>query len=223
MRRRRKERGYTLVALMIGITVMTVLIASVLPLASAETQRDREEELIFRGRQYAEGIRTFRRRYGRYPTSLREMLDTRPRTLRKLWKDPMMKSEVWGLINFGVGVPLIPGARGGAGAGKGTGPSPSPVPSPSPTPSSFFGGSGKNPGGPPGSPNGQPVGPVSGVFSLSTKKGYRLWEGREVYRDWRFTEASLVPAAGSNDTPGGLPGPGIGGGPGGGTGVGPKK
>ena len=52
-----------------------VLIAAVLPAASTQARREKEDELIFRGRQYAEGIRCFRRRYGRFPTSLKEMLE----------------------------------------------------------------------------------------------------------------------------------------------------
>ncbi len=30
-----------------------------------------------------------------------------------------------------------------------------------------------------------------GVYSRSTEKGYRLFEGREAYNEWRFTEESL--------------------------------
>ncbi|MBK8596353.1 MAG: type II secretion system protein [Holophagales bacterium] len=92
---RKGRSGYTLVALLIGITVASILIAAVLPLASAQAQRDREAELIFRGLQYAEGIRIFRRRFGRYPTSLRELLDVKPRSIRKAWKDPMAKDGEW--------------------------------------------------------------------------------------------------------------------------------
>ncbi|MBK6403975.1 MAG: type II secretion system protein [Holophagales bacterium] len=62
---RQGRGGYTLVALLVGITVASILIAAVLPLASAQAQREREAELIFRGLQYAEGIRIFRRRFGR--------------------------------------------------------------------------------------------------------------------------------------------------------------
>ena len=64
----RISRGYTLVALIMGMTIMAVLIAAVLPLASTEAERDKEDELIFRGFQYAEGVRGFRRRYGRTRT-----------------------------------------------------------------------------------------------------------------------------------------------------------
>ena len=30
-----------------------------------------------------------------------------------------------------------------------------------------------------------------GVYSRSTEKGYRLFDGREAYNEWRFTEESL--------------------------------
>ena len=204
----RGTRGYTLVALMIGLTVMSILIASVLPLASAERQRDREAELIFRGRQYAEGIRTYKRRYGRAPNSLKEMFETRPRTLRKLWKDPMTDSDRWGLLTLGV--PLIPIKRDTGLSSTGGRPTPSPTPSPTPKDGIF--------GDKPLGGNGQPTGPIRGVYSLSKKKGYRLWNGREGYDEWQFDETSLNPQAeGSGNTPNGLPGPAIGGPPGGGS------
>jgi hypothetical protein len=31
-----------------------------------------------------------------------------------------------------------------------------------------------------------------GVYSKSTEKGFRQWEGREAYNEWRFTERSLA-------------------------------
>ena len=187
----RKSRGYTLVALIVGMTVMAILIAAVLPMASAESQRDREAELIFRGFQYAEGIRTFRKRYGRYPNTLKEMFDVRPRTLRKLWKDPMTNSDKWGLITL-AGAPLtIPGgARTSPGGGV------APTPSPAPTPGAF------------GNPGDAPPGPIMGVYSTSKKKGYRLFSGRENYNEWRFTEQTLLTQA-PGGAPAPQPGPGI--------------
>jgi len=194
----RRSRGYTYVALIVGLTVMAILMAAVLPMASAESQRGKEAELIFRGLQYAEGIRTFRKRYGRYPTTLKEMYEVRPRTLRKLWKDPMTNSNDWGLITQLAGAPLIGLTPTGTSSTSPFAPTPAPTQAPAP-PGAF------NPGGAPGAlggPGGAPPGPISGVYSRSTKKGYRLFSGRENYNEWRFTEQTLL-----NQGPGGPPGP----------------
>ena len=53
------ERGYTLVILLILVTTLNVLVAASLPAWSAMDQREKEEELIFRGLQYAEAIRAY--------------------------------------------------------------------------------------------------------------------------------------------------------------------
>lgn len=204
---RKGRGGYTLVALLIGITVASILIAAVLPLASAQAQRDREAELIFRGLQYAEGIRIFRRRFGRYPTSLRELLDVKPRSIRKAWKDPMAKDGEWGIISI-VGAPVTPGG----GAGSGLTPRATPTPKPTATPGPF-----RSTG--PGLPgaDGAPAGPVMGVYSKVAEKGFRLWEGRQSYNEWRFTEESLT-TLGTAGGGGTGPGPGVGGVGGGGSG-----
>ena len=191
------HRGYTLVALVIGLTVMAILIAAVLPLASAEAQRDKEAELIFRGFQYAEGVRNFHRRYGRYPNTLKEMFEMRPRTLRKLWKDPMTNSDKWGLITA-AGAPVTT-TRGGLPPGGGR--VPMPTPAPTPTPPTFPSAGGL------GNPSDQPPGPIMGVYSTSKKKGYRLFTGREIYSDWRFTEQTLLTQ--SPLSPPVPPGPGL--------------
>ena len=199
--------GYTLVALLVGMTVASILIAAVLPLASAQAQRDREAELIFRGLQYAEGIRVFRRRFGRYPNTLQELLEAKPRSVRKLWKDPMTPDGTWGIVGL-EGSPVAPGT-GAAPVGLGTRPSPTPRPGPTPDPR-------RTPL--PGEDGA--LGPVAGVHSKSTKRGYRLWEGREAYNEWKFTEASLAGSGSGGDT-GGQPGPGVGGGTGSGPAIPP--
>ena len=184
------------------MTVLSVLIAAVLPLASAEAQRDKEEELIFRGLQYAEGIRNFKRRYARYPNSLKEMYTFRPRTLRKLWKDPITDSDDWGLITQTTGAPPQgpPVTGPGSPPPGGTGLAPPPTPTPAPTPSF---------GAPLGSA-GVPVGPILGVYSKSKKKAYKIYQDHDVYFDWRFTEASLQGAGYTAALPPPVPpGPGV--------------
>jgi len=184
--RRGRGGGYTLVALLVGMTVASILIAAVLPLASAQAQREKEAELIFRGLQYAEGIRIFRRRFGRYPNSLGELLEVKPRSVRKLWKDPMTKDGEWGIVSQ-EGVPVVTTQTGLKGR-------PTPTPTPTPTPSPFK--------PPPGAGGGDRTGPVLGVYSKSTERGYRLWEGREAYNEWKFTEASLTSSGRTTGTPG---------------------
>jgi len=197
----RRDRGYTMVILLVGMTAMAVLIAAVLPLASAETQRDKEEELIFRGLQYAEGCRLFKVRYGRYPNALKEMHEMRPRTIRKLWKDPITNSLDWGIITATTGAPLPGQLPGGAppGGSQKPGFSPSPAPTPSPTPGF---------GAPPGA---TPIGPILGVYSKSTKKSYKVYQGRDTYADWRFDQQTFLGPSGAPG-PGGPnrpPGPGV--------------
>lgn len=190
-----------MVFLLVAMTVMAVLIAAALPIVSTEAQRDKEEELIFRGLQYAEGIRNFKRRYGRYPNSLKEMYQTRPRTLRKLWKDPITDSDDWGLVTVTTGAPAtgstLPGGTSTPFGGPSPRQTPTPVPTPSPTP--VFGGTF-------GSPVGAPIGPITGVYSKSKKKSFKIYQGRDVYADWRFTEASLQV---TTLPPGSVPGPGV--------------
>jgi len=87
-----------MVAIVIFIAILTITIAAVGPSISTMMRREREEELLFRGKQYARAIALFRKRYGRYPTSLKEMYEHRPRTIRKLWKDPMCGCDDWKLL-----------------------------------------------------------------------------------------------------------------------------
>ncbi|HVE65146.1 MAG TPA: hypothetical protein VNC59_01085, partial [Thermoanaerobaculia bacterium] len=61
-----------MVAVVMFIAILTITIAAVGPTVSTLMRREREEELLFRGKQYARGIALFQRRYGRYPTSLKE-------------------------------------------------------------------------------------------------------------------------------------------------------
>ena len=126
---RRGDVGYTLVALVIGMAVLTILLAAVGPVIATVMKRDREEELLFRGRQYALGIQLFQRHFGRYPNTLKEMYENRPRTIRKLWKDPMCRCDNWHLLIAGTpdGLPF----RAGPGQQPGTG---LPPPRPTPTP-----------------------------------------------------------------------------------------
>jgi type II secretory pathway pseudopilin PulG len=164
-----------MVAVVIFIAILTIVIAAVGPSISTIMKRDREEELLFRGKQYARSIVLFQRRYGRYPTSLKEMFASRPHTLRKLWKDPMCGCNHWKL--------LIQGQ-----------PDSSPFVDqkvdPSNRPPSTYGNLVRTPlpSQWPLGPDDEPinVGPIVGVRSKIHQQSLREWRGKRYYDEWRF-------------------------------------
>jgi type II secretory pathway pseudopilin PulG len=181
---RASEGGYTLVVLAVAVTVMSIALAAALPMWKQLIQRDKEEELIFRGWQYAEAIRVFQQRQGRLPIRLDELIKVKPRSIRRLWKDPMTKDGEWGLVFQGVGTLPGQGDQGGQGGGPG----------------SQGGSSGEDPNGrptgrtPPRGSNGKVVtiGPILGVHSLSTDESIKTLFGQTHYDKWLFTVKRLT-------------------------------
>ena len=173
---RRLERGYTMIAVVIGMAVMAILIAAVAPSVATIMKREREQELIFRGKQYARAILLFQKRYGRFPNELKEMYENRPRTIRQLWKDPMCNCADWQVINLNSpdasacsGRGGLPGGLGGPGSGV------NPRPQPTTTPGVF---------GP--SEGTKTVGPIIGVRSKVHQEALAEWRGQRFYDEWRF-------------------------------------
>ncbi len=164
------EAGYTLVAVVIGMLLLAILIAAVGPALGKIGQRDREMELLFRGRQYARAIGIFQRRFGRYPNTLKELFENSPHSIRKLWKDPICNCPDWQVLILntpdanpqGGGAPVTPGATAPAG-----GPPPTPTPAPFGTPQST-------------------QGPIVGVRSKVHKESITAWRGHQYYDQWRF-------------------------------------
>lgn len=171
--RRRGEHGYNMVVLMVLVTVMNVLIAAALPAWSGVIQREKEQELIFRGLQYAEAIRVFQQRFGRLPIRLEELVEVEPRSIRRLWEDPMRGEARWGLIFAGAGTPIpgggtiLPGGEVEEGDGSGSEAAESQAITNDPD---------------------QPTqGPISGVYSLAEGETMLDFQGKRTYREWHFT------------------------------------
>ena len=97
---RRGNEGYNLVILVVAVAVLNIGIAAALPIWSTVNQREKEEELIFRGLQYAEAIRVCQlpNRLGRLPVKLEELIEVEPRCIRQLYPNPMTEDGRWGLI-----------------------------------------------------------------------------------------------------------------------------
>ena len=190
------EAGYNLVILMVTLTLLNILLALALPKWSHVIRREKEEELISRGFQYAEAIRVYKARFGSEPVRLEDLIKVEPRSIRKLWKYPMTEDGRWVLIPVGQGPggqPLTP---------QQTGPDGQPLP----------GGEPQDPDGRPQEPDDdeeidpdtgigqkkgiQQVGPFTGVHSRSSKESILVFNGRTRYDEWHFTVEILQAGTG---------------------------
>lgn len=91
------RRGYLVIMLMMAVFTISLGLLVAVPVWRTELQREKEEELIFRGRQYVEAVRIYvRKNPGRFPASLQELLDKR--CIRKLYKDPLGPNGEWNVV-----------------------------------------------------------------------------------------------------------------------------
>ena len=112
------DRGYAMAALLVGMTVMAVLMSAAMPVWSHFAQREKEEELIWRGQQYARAIGLFQRKYANtFPPTVDVLVEQK--FLRKKYKDPMTGEDfqpipATGMPGGGVvappGMPAVPGS-----------------------------------------------------------------------------------------------------------------
>jgi hypothetical protein len=112
---RRGPSGYVFIMLLFLLTVMAIGMMVAYPLWKTQMQREKEEELIFRGKQYVEAIRLYQAKTpGKLPTSLQELFDKK--FLRKVFADPMVKGGEWNVIMQSGTAAARPGGgrRGGA-------------------------------------------------------------------------------------------------------------
>jgi len=101
-RRRQREGGYLLLAILLMMALMIIAATIEAPRMVQQMKRDREEEMIHRGTEYARAIKKFYKKFGRYPTSLEQLDNTNQiRFLRKRYKDPLTKDGKWTLLHYG--------------------------------------------------------------------------------------------------------------------------
>src|SRR5690349_23321349 len=85
-----REGGYILITLMLMVALLAIGMMVATSKAAFQARRDREEELVHRGVQYARAVRLFFKKTGRYPTRVEELENTNNlRFLRKRYKDPI--------------------------------------------------------------------------------------------------------------------------------------
>lgn len=190
--RRGGQQGYLLLVIMIMVTILAFALLSTAPSIVAQIKRDREEELVHRGAQYARAIKRYYKKFGRYPVSLEQLEKANNvRFLRKRYKDPITGKD-FRLLHFGEVklTPKNPGSATGPGvaaggrsgsdssesqrAGQSTfGSSPQPS-------SGMFGSSGGLAGQTFGG------GPIIGVTSTSEKRSLKAFNDKDHYNEWEF-------------------------------------
>ncbi len=113
-RHRRQEEGYVLLTMLLVVALLAITAAVALPEISFKIRRDREQEMIHRGVQYSRAIRSYYKKFGRYPTRLEDLDNTNNlRFLRKHYKDPLTGQD-FKLLHYGEpGVTLAGGIAGG--------------------------------------------------------------------------------------------------------------
>ena len=197
------NRGYAMVMLLVAMGIMAVVWTTALPAWSQLAKREKEEELIFRGNQYARAIGLFQRKYANQsPPSIDVLLEQK--FLRKKYKDPMVPDGEFQLLYQTVQQP------GSSGRGQPQGPQGpqgrSSQPSQGPQgrsnqPSGF---------GTPGiAVPGQVIGaPIIGVTSKSKEESLRVYNGATHYNEWQFIYLATTTQPGAPGGPGRPGGPG---------------
>src|SRR5213082_2617503 len=109
--RKHTQQGYALLLVIFMTTMLLILATMVAPNIKKEGQREKEKEMIWRGKQYTRGVKLYYRKMGHFPTSFDDL--TKPkigslRFMRQAYKDPMNKEDgSWRLIYVGAAGQLI--------------------------------------------------------------------------------------------------------------------
>jgi type II secretory pathway pseudopilin PulG len=200
-----------MVALLVAMSIMAIMMTVALPVWKQNIQREKEEELVFRGKQYVHAIELYGRKFANtQPPSVDALVEQR--FLRKKFKDPITNQD-FDLVRANQAAQPGAGGQGGAATPGRGGASTSPIPG--------AGGTGSATQGAQrgisqiGSPGANPVGGIVGVSSKSKEKSIRLYNGRSHYNEWAFVYQPQAQAPGAGGAPGALPGqrgqPGVGG------------
>jgi type II secretory pathway pseudopilin PulG len=218
-RKRHGQAGYAMAALLVAMSIMAIMLTVAMPVWKQTSRREKEEELVFRGKQYAHAIGLFQKKFANaYPPNLDVLVDQR--FLRKKFKDPITNDD-FVPIAAGQNLPggtQQPGAAQQPGGLRGAPGSATPGGIGQPTqPGSATqpGGAGRI-GGPPISAGstGQTSGGIQGVTSKSKEQSIRLYNGRGHYNEWAFVYIQQQQAAGAGAAGSATPGAGTGAGAG---------
>jgi type II secretory pathway pseudopilin PulG len=211
-RARSKESGYVLLALLLTMTLMLIALSVEAPRIAQQIKRDKEEEMIHRGKDYATAVKRFvHKNGGRYPASVEQLENTNHiRFLRKKYVDPMTGESDWKMVHVGEAEIKIPAPNPGLSGGGGQ----NPGLFGSGCSNTGAGGQGTGAGGQNNPPlpntlntnplgNGQTLGggQIIGVASVSKKQGIKEFNDKDEYDQWYFVyDLRLEQSGGSGIT-----------------------
>jgi type II secretory pathway pseudopilin PulG len=211
--RRRKQAGYTLLMAVFMVATMFILAAAAAPSILTQGRREKEEEMVWRGQQYARAIGLYYRKFGKYPTKVEDLTKQTNgvRFLREAYTDPMNKDDgSWRFIYVGPNGQLIgsvrqasllqttlstPGLFGGASLGGGLPPLSPPGTTTSQQPGAGAPGQPTNAATTANPLESQPQpfegattmgGNIIGVGSKIKKSSLRIYLGGDTYEQWEF-------------------------------------
>jgi type II secretory pathway pseudopilin PulG len=171
--------------LLVAMGVMAVVWTTALPTWSQLAKREKEEELIFRGNQYARAIGLFQRKYANQsPPTIDVLLEQK--FLRRKYKDPMVPDGEFQLLYQTVQQPGSSGRGQPQGAQQGRSSQVQP-PSGVAVPGQVTGA------------------PIIGVTSKSKEESLRVYNGATHYNEWQFIYLATTRQPGA---PGGVQQPG---------------
>ena len=92
-----RGQGYAMIVLIIAILVLTIFLLMAVPLWQTTMQREAEEELLFRGRQYVTAIGLYLKNHNNLYAQNFEILHLE-KFLRQLYKDPFAADGRWDMV-----------------------------------------------------------------------------------------------------------------------------
>jgi type II secretory pathway pseudopilin PulG len=208
------QSGYVLLVVMLAMTFILIAMSIAAPRIAQQIKRQKEEELVYRGKEYATAVKRFAHKSGgQYPATIEQLENTNHiRFLRQRYKDPMTGDSDWRMVHYGEAQVTIPAPNPGlnnstqspglSGSSSGltgtpTGATGSGTNAAGQPQGLTGGGSGLTP--PPqaggtgtlttsGIGNGQPAGggQIIGVASVNKGKSIKEFNDKDHYNDWLF-------------------------------------
>ena len=101
-----RAAGFTYIGLLIAVVVMGIALSAVGVVWRTQAQREREQQLLFIGRDFERAIASYYKVGRQFPQEIEDLLDDKrgplpAHQLRRLYNDPMTGAQDWSIIREG--------------------------------------------------------------------------------------------------------------------------